>query len=92
VSHTHVACQAQHVAMSKHISHQAVTLPDVEPVLTAGRNAGCVLTTVLEYGQCIVYRLVYRSFANYSYNAAHKPCCSFIVPTALERQFVLQLF
>jgi hypothetical protein len=66
-----IARQPQHVTLVKNVSHQAIALPNVQPVFTPGNDARGILTPVLEDRERIVDGLVDRAFANDSYDAAH---------------------
>src|SRR5210317_1957400 len=68
---THVAGQAQHVPVTKHIPHQSIALALVQTVLTPGDDTGGVLATMLQHGQRIIDGLVNGPMTDNSNNTTH---------------------
>jgi hypothetical protein len=55
----HIAAQAQHMPGVENIANQTIVLAQVQLAPFAGHDAGGILATVLEYGQCVVNQLIY---------------------------------
>ena len=65
------AGQAAHVARAEHVAHHAVGLVHVEVAAVRRRDAGGVLTAMLQEQQTVIDQLVDRGLGNYAYDAAH---------------------
>ena len=65
------AGQAAHVARAEHVAHHAVGLVHVEVAAVRCRDAGGVLTAVLQEQQAVIDQLIDRGVGNYAYDAAH---------------------
>ena len=66
--------QPRHVSLLENVSHQTVTLTNTQGALVIGCDTGGVLTSMLQHGQCVVYRLIDRTTANDSNDGAHRAC------------------
>src|SRR5690606_31006358 len=58
VADAHVAYQALHVALMEDIANQTIVLTQKQLVAVTGHDAGGILPAVLQYGECVVQRLV----------------------------------
>jgi hypothetical protein len=58
--------------LPKYVTYQAVTLPDMEPVVATRSDSGGILASMLQDCQRIINSLVNRSLSNDSYDPAHE--------------------
>ena len=67
-----IADKTLHLALAENIAHETVVLvQEKAPVRVAGGNTGGVLAAMLQDGQRVIQRLVYKGFAHNAHNAAH---------------------
>ena len=71
MTYADVAGQLQHVSLVKSVAYEAVAFALPESVLAPGHDASCILAAMLQYGQCVIDRLVDRLMGNNSYDTAH---------------------
>jgi hypothetical protein len=68
---THITMQAQHVSRVEGITHQAVTLAEVQMAAVTGHNACRILAAVLQYRQAVIDLLVDWPVGHDADDAAH---------------------
>jgi hypothetical protein len=58
VTNTDIAREAQHVPVTKHITHQTIALALPQAVLAPGYDARGILAAMLQDSQCVVNTLI----------------------------------
>ena len=71
MAHSDISRQSQHMAVTKHVTYQPITLADMQSIVIPGHNAGRILPAMLQNRQRVINRLVNRTITYYANNAAH---------------------
>ena len=71
------AAQARHAGRIEHVLGKAVALVQTQAGAVNGRDAGCVLTPMLEHGEAVIKRRANVTATNDAKNAAHEMTSEF---------------
>jgi hypothetical protein len=72
MANANVTRESFHVMLAKNITHQTIAFALIKAAIAKGHHARRILASMLQYGECIVNRLIDRACSNYANYATHR--------------------